>query len=118
MAFGEPTPTNPLDALAGVLSAGRRAFGAAPTFPWPGLTRPVEYDDVHRRAVCLTLAMKSLGDKADVSVYDAIAAADYLDRGYLDSEPPEEDEAADEDDDAVNAAADEPYRPTDLRGQS
>ncbi|GJF06707.1 hypothetical protein [Pseudonocardia sp. D17] len=93
--------------------------------------RPEGFDDVQRRAVCLTLARKALADGS--STYDLIAAADYLDRGYLDDEAGpvvDEDmraaEAADEEgaahpwaslDNLDGKAAEKTgYAPTDLRG--
>jgi hypothetical protein len=85
----------------------------------------VGYDDVHRRAVCLTLARRSVGPGA--SVYDVIAAADYLDHGPASDEGDDPDEGDDETADLTDYDGRKldtvpagprvagPYVPTDLR---
>lgn len=52
--------------------------------PSPRLS-PAEHDARHR-AICLTLAVSSLPQEADI--YDRIAAADYLENGVRGEEEP------------------------------
>lgn len=82
----------------------------------------VQFEDVHRRAVCLTLARKSVGPGA--SVYDVIAAADYLDHGPAPDEGDDPDEGEDDvetvdftdyDGRKLDTVPAGPYAPTDLR---